>query len=313
MRCAAITAVCLLFTAPLDARAQHAGDLIIGSSADGAGSLRAAFDFSRRVLVTPSVSLGGITVHTATDPGFDAFVSDDAAGGYFALDAGTVVRVEIAALDADVSLKVEATTLDAPGESALLGTMPALHVHPEWRLILPDGVLASRRVSFRLVSPAGPYAPSDVYVLTVTNDPAPPTTTTTLPGTPTTTLAGPPATTSTTLVPAPACESPPLAAAACRLDSLAAAVRAMPRDTAAARRLRRDLVRRVAAATRLTARAAGATRPVRLATRARRRVLGFAAAVMRAERDDRVTEDVAAALLEGARDAAAALVAGGAR
>jgi hypothetical protein len=84
--------------------------------------------------------------------------------------------------------------------------MPSLHVHPEWQLLLPDGVFGDYSVSFRLTTVSGAYGASSAYTATVTNMlPASTTSTTSttlptlLPTTSTTVTTTPTTTTSTTL------------------------------------------------------------------------------------------------------------------
>jgi hypothetical protein len=185
----------LVLLAPAALWAQHAGDMLIGSTADGGGSLAIDYDFGSKIVVTPSFSGGGLTLYTATDPGFDVVLADRP--GFYRLDGATLVRLEVVGLDAGVSFKVGSTTLDAPGESATIGTMPDLHVHPEWRLTLPDGVTGDYAFSFRLTTTSAAYGSSAVYTATITNAP-PTTTTTTVPSGTTTTAAS---TTTTTSLP----------------------------------------------------------------------------------------------------------------
>jgi hypothetical protein len=149
------------------AAAQHAGDMLIGSTADGGGALQVAYDFEPTLVLTLSFEGGGVALYGTTDPGFDALVDDAPGASFFALDAGTTVHLEIVDLDPEVSLKLGAV-LSMPGATALVGTMPALHVHPEWLLTLPADAVACRRLSFRLTATA-PYAASPVYTAKLAN------------------------------------------------------------------------------------------------------------------------------------------------
>ncbi len=159
-------------------------DMLVGATARSGGALAIHYDFARPVLVTPSVSDSGVTRYTTTQPGFTAVDPQSQTGpGLEPIRDGVPIRVEATAVEADASFKVGTITLDAPGKSAPLGTAPNLHVHGEWRLVLPDGVLAARRISLRLTTTAAGYRPSSEYTFVLTNDPAfsIPTTTTTLP------------------------------------------------------------------------------------------------------------------------------------
>lgn len=276
------------------ARAQHRGDILLGATP--AGQLAAAYDFGLRVMVTPGPSFGGVTIWSGTAPGFDLLVS--AENGLVPLTAGTTVAMELTALEADVSVKIGDAILDAPGSSAGLGAAPMVHLHPEWRLVLPDGAIATRAVSFRLTSASPGVSPSAVYTALVTNDPTPPPTTTT------TSLApGATTTTTTTLAPDP-CAPVTLDAVLCRLDRFTAALAATPTTP---RRIGKRLAARADATRRMVVRAAGSEgrmRGRRLA-RAARALDRLRLAVER--RTTRMPDGTAAALRSLAAEAAATL------
>lgn len=155
------------------ARAQDV-DILVYSSADGAGQLVASDDFAPRSQVFPAFCVGGACLFSTTDPGFRT-ATTDVAGGPFALDAGTQVALEIVSIASGAAVKVGAALLDAPGESAALGSAPGMHVHPEWQVTLPQGQTGDFAVSFRLRRTSGgpAYAVSPTYVLTLTNVPPP--------------------------------------------------------------------------------------------------------------------------------------------
>lgn len=207
-------ALVLLLAGPV--WAQHLGDILVGRTASG--QLATAYDFGRRILVTEGPSFGGVTLWSGTDPGFDLLVDPEA--DLLPLSPGTQLGIEVTALEADVSMKLGDDILDAPGDAATLGTAPLAHIHPEWRLALPDGAIATRLVSFRLTSTAAGVGASAIYTATVTNDPTPP------PSTTTTTLAPGATTTTTSLPPRDPCDDVTLDALACRLDRFAEAVAA---------------------------------------------------------------------------------------
>lgn len=166
------------------------------------------------MVLTPTASAGGNTLYSSTDPGFDQLLAP--AGGLFPLPDGVPVRIRLVSSDAGASVKVGSTMLDAPGEQALLGTTPGVHVHPVWQLVLPDGTVAARQLRFQLTTTAGGFATSAAYGLTLANPvpttttSVPATTTSTSPGAPTTSVAGstttsqsiPASTTTTTMRPA---------------------------------------------------------------------------------------------------------------
>jgi hypothetical protein len=142
-------------------------DLIVGSTLAGGGRLAVEYDFDREVEVTPSATLGGMTLFTSSDPGFDALEEDEPEESFFVLDDGTAVTVEITAIDPGAAVRIRGVTLDAIGEAAVLGTMPDLHHHPEWQLALPEGVIETRTLSFKLTAASGAYDESEEYTLTL--------------------------------------------------------------------------------------------------------------------------------------------------
>ncbi len=146
-------------------------DMFLGSAAAGGGQLKLAHDFCQAVLVTPGLSAGGVTRHTSTQPGFNALASDRSGDIYVLRDA-TPVSVQLTSIDPGVSVKLGSALLVAPGETALVGNAPNLHVHPEWRLELPDGEGGAFHVEFKLVTGSPRYAESPPYRFTLTTDPA---------------------------------------------------------------------------------------------------------------------------------------------
>jgi hypothetical protein len=203
----------VLFCVP--AQAQHAGDMLIASAANGGGALVISYSFSNKVVVSESFSGGGTTLYSATDPGFDLVATDDPGASLYVLDSGVTVRVELTAIASGASMKIGAVTLDAAGESALLGSAPNIHVHPEWRLTLPTGVFGDYPISFRLTTTAPGYSQSVIYTATVTNlAPAP----TATPTTTATTLASPTAspTPTATVAATPQSSCPPTPVSGCR-------------------------------------------------------------------------------------------------
>lgn len=142
---------------------QHAGDMVIGSSSVGGGALRIRYDFSVPIRVVPAFQAGGIVLYTATNPGFDALLRDEPQEGLYALAAGIQVRLELGRTDSGASIKIGGNTLDQPGESVTLGSMPNLHVHPEWRAMLREGVGGPLRLAVKLTTPSRRYRESAAY------------------------------------------------------------------------------------------------------------------------------------------------------
>ena len=159
-------------------------DMRLASTAANGGALRLVYDFSRPVLVNRSFSDSGLTRSTGTQPGFNALDVLRPVAGAFGLKDGTLVNLEILAIDPPVTIKLGAATLDAAGTTALIGAAPDVHVHPEWRLLLPDGAVGSFQVTLRLTTTTRPYQNSSPYTFVLSNDPTVTvvtTTTTTLP------------------------------------------------------------------------------------------------------------------------------------
>jgi hypothetical protein len=160
------------------ALAQHDhADLLVGSDADGGGSLVLDYPFAETPVVRVTDS-GFAGLFTSTDPGFMP-AGDEPDEGVFELDLSTEIGVEITDIDANVSLQLGPTTLDAVGESAVIGThdnadpeLSGLHQHPEFRVTLaePDNLtFAEGRFSFRVFDTGAGYGDSAIASLTLSN------------------------------------------------------------------------------------------------------------------------------------------------
>ena len=191
VRRAALAGVFLLAGSVRCAGAHGTDNIVMGSTAVGGGNLVAAYDYATHVLVTPSTTIAGFTIHTSSNPGLTPLLADDPAQSLFVLNDGTTLSFTLAApLDAGVSVKIGSTVLDAVGETALVGTFDAanpdaFHVHPTWTLTVPAGTATVRQVSFTLTAPG--YGASPVYTALLSN----------IAPTPTTTAGGSPAATPT--------------------------------------------------------------------------------------------------------------------
>lgn len=181
---------------PFGARGQDV-DILVFSSEDSGGALVAAeYDFSEKVLVRDRLGFcpGGICLYSSTDPGFRSSSGSRPAESLYALDPGTPVILEVTELAPGASLKFGPDVLDEVGESTTIGTALALHVHPEYQLQAPEGVVGDFGVSFRLTTSAPQYSSSDVVALVLTNGdapatPTPPNATPTATATPTTAIS----------------------------------------------------------------------------------------------------------------------------
>jgi hypothetical protein len=157
--------------------------MYIGSDQPHRGMLVLSYDFTRKFPLSPNPIGAGFL---GEDPAYNAQVSDDPADGIYRLKNHTLVKMRITAIDPGVSVEFaktplsKAVTLTKPGDTAIIGRMPYLHVHPVWVLQVPGGVMGDFHLSFQVL--AAGYRPSVSYAATMTNIPPPTTTTTTLPG-----------------------------------------------------------------------------------------------------------------------------------
>jgi hypothetical protein len=167
-----------------------------------------------------------MTLYSSIFPSFTWVLEPRPAEGLYPLSEAVTVQVTIASpIDAGASMRISGRTLDAPGEGATIGTFdpaPESHVHPEWRLILPNGVTGEYSISFTFSTAAPGYGSSPAYTLVLTNveqqttpTPTPtPTATTGLEATPTasSTIASTPTSTPTpasTATPTATADEPP--------------------------------------------------------------------------------------------------------
>jgi hypothetical protein len=157
--------------------------MYIGSDQPHRGMLVLSYDFTRKFPLSPNPIGAGFL---GEDPAYNAQVTDDPADGIYRLKNHTLVKMRLTAIDPGVSVEFaktplsKAVTLTKPGDTAIIGRMPYLHVHPVWVLQVPAGVMGDFHLSFQVL--AAGYRPSVSYAATMTNVPPPTTTTTTLPG-----------------------------------------------------------------------------------------------------------------------------------
>ncbi len=157
------------------------GDAVItlASTASGGGALTADYEFDSVSRVSFSLSGGGISFYSGIFPAFEPLATDNPGASLYVLADGTQVSIQITAIDdGKTSMKIDTTTLSHVGDTAVLGTMPFPHTHPEYQLQLqlPEGAFGEGRLSFKLTA-SGPttYAESPVYTMKISNGPlAPP-------------------------------------------------------------------------------------------------------------------------------------------
>lgn len=150
--------------------------LRIWSTADGGGSLSVQWDPAKKVQTYASFCApdNSQCLYSTIDPGFMAPTQDDdPTDSYYVLRDTTKVRVVIVAADAGLSVNVNGQKLYQPGDNALLGTMPTIHNHPSWQIVVPGDRFGDFNVSYQLATDSPLYAESDVLGLIVTNVPPP--------------------------------------------------------------------------------------------------------------------------------------------
>ncbi|MBK7999426.1 MAG: hypothetical protein IPK15_12130 [Verrucomicrobia bacterium] len=115
----------------VSARAQHAGDILIGQTATGA--LGAANLPERTIFLSP-VSSGPFRGWSSTVLGFDGILDTNAANVLNPLSAGANVFLEVVSIEAGLSLRsftAPATVFaDDVGERLRIGSTGNLHNHP---------------------------------------------------------------------------------------------------------------------------------------------------------------------------------------
>ena len=145
--------------------------LQIWSTADGGGALTVQWDFTQKAQTFESFCAPDHSscLYSNIDPGFMAPTDAVAGSGYYRPVDGTTVSVEVVSADAGLSMNVNGRKLYQPGDSALLGTMPTIHVHPSWQLIVPGGQFGDYQIAYQLKSGSATYVDSAVYNVVVTN------------------------------------------------------------------------------------------------------------------------------------------------
>lgn len=151
----------------------HTGEdvLLLASTADGGGAVAIDYDFSVPVLLALDATVGDLARFTGIDPFFQIQEEDAPSESLYRIDDGVQVAFELVAVDPAVTVRLKGVNLLEAGDSVVIGTMPALHADPQWQVTLPVGDVACREVTFRLVTTTAPYASSEPYTLTLTNDP----------------------------------------------------------------------------------------------------------------------------------------------
>lgn len=181
---AALLAAVILGAGP--AAAHHVTDFILSRDPTGASdALVCEYEYDTTVApLAYSFALGGRSVFSGTNPGFDAADGDEFFGGvpYHIFPPGVSIWIELVDNDGGrTAMKLRGKTLERPGDAVELGvagTRPPgnLHHHPEWLLFVdgPADRYAEGRISFRVTSPTLGYSPSRTYTVRLTNGHLPP-------------------------------------------------------------------------------------------------------------------------------------------
>jgi hypothetical protein len=168
---ALLVAVVLLLARGTSSACVGAACMQIWSTADAGGALTVQWDFSQKVQTFESFCTmdRSTCLYSTIDPGFMAPADDVPGEGYYRLLDGTRVRIEIVSIEAGLSLNVNGQKLSKPGDSALLGTMPTIHNHPSWQLLVPGEQFGDRSLAYKLTTDSPAYADSRVFDVVITN------------------------------------------------------------------------------------------------------------------------------------------------
>jgi len=156
---------------------QHEGDIIVGRLLGTPDRLAIEADLDEPVFCEPS-AMPGLNGWLKDDPGFEALLEDEPDEGFYMLQPGAQVRLEVVSLDAGIKLwNPELTQMaDAVGEWIDLGDYE-LHTHMIWHLdsdVLGTGWEDTLYGTFKLVDVGTTgYAESETFGMAFTNVPEP--------------------------------------------------------------------------------------------------------------------------------------------
>lgn len=181
-------------------------EVYLFASEPAGGQIVADFDSTLSYPLFLSVCAGTACLYSGTNPGFMTPARPDTTRQLYPIAPRTRLTLELLEITPGASVKIGAVLLRAPGDRAVLGDAPTVHLHPSWQATAPRGASGTFSVRFRVLG-SNPYAPSAPYTLQfhIAGAPTPTATTTataTLPTEPTVTRTpSPSATTTPTHVP----------------------------------------------------------------------------------------------------------------
>lgn len=147
-------------------------ELLIGSDADGSGSLKAEFEldepialpFSTCVGGTGELCTGGVQVFSIANPGFDTLEDSEPEHSHFVLPDGLAVNLAVESIDPGLTVQLNAVNL-TEGSVVRLGEVP-FHADPLPSIAIDGGEepAGEFRFSFHFTAPS--YGDSPTYTLT---------------------------------------------------------------------------------------------------------------------------------------------------
>jgi hypothetical protein len=145
------------------------GCMEIWSTADGGGALTIQYDFTQASQTGSPFCFGSSCISSTPDPGFMAPIDAVPESGYYRLVDGTTVSVVVVDADPGLSMNINGQKLYQPGDTAVLGTMPTIHVHPSWQVVVPEGQFGDFHLSYQLTTDSPTYTESVPWTVTITN------------------------------------------------------------------------------------------------------------------------------------------------
>ncbi len=156
---------------------QHEGDIIVGRILGTPDQLAMEADLDEPVFCEPS-AVPGLNGWLKDEPGLEALMEDEPDEGFYMLQPGAQVRLEVVSLDAGIKVwNPELTQMaDAVGEWIDLGDHE-LHTHMIWHLdsdVLGTGWEGTLHGTFKLVDVGTTgYTQSESFDMAFTNVPEP--------------------------------------------------------------------------------------------------------------------------------------------